>query len=280
MTRIAIAMAATLLVAGTAQAGGGLFDGDDCRYTAARKTSAPAAGITKVVIHGESGSLQVDGTPGVTEIAATGTACTSDDDFLDRMTLTSRRQGTELHITADIPDKTVLFGFFQARLDFAVTLPAGLPVSIEDDSGWLKVANTGATTVDDDSGSIEIRNVRGVLRIHDDSGSIDIDGVVGDVKIEDDSGEIVVKNIAGNVEIEDDSGSITVAKVGGSLHIRNDDSGSINATNVKRDVIIDDDGSGSIEVTDIGGNFTVGYKGSGHIEHVRVAGKVSIPEKD
>ncbi len=277
--RIAAITALSLLTAGSAFAGG-LFDDMDCRYTAPRKGASPASGISRVVIHADSGWLKVDGIPGATQITATGTACTSDDDFLDRITLTMKRSGSDLHITADIPDKTVIFGFFSARLDFAVALPAGLPVVIDDDSGWMKVANIGTTTIDDDSGSIEVTNVRGDLTIHDDSGSIEINGVSGNVTVEDDSGELAVKNVGGNVEIEDDSGSISVAQVQGSLRIREDDSGSITVANVKRDVLIDDDGSGGIDVTDIGGNFTVGHKSSGGIDYVRVAGKVRIPEQD
>ena len=278
--RIAAITALSLLMAGSALADGGLFDDMDCRYTAPRKGASPASGVSRVVIHADSGWLKVDGTPGATQIAATGTACTSDEDFLDRITLTMRRSGSDLHITADIPDKTVIFGFFSARLDFGVTLPAGLPVVIDDDSGWMKVSNTGTTTIDDDSGSIEVANVRGDLTIHDDSGSIDINGVTGNVTVEDDSGELAVKNVGGNVEIEDDSGSISVAQVQGSLRIREDDSGSITVSNVKRDVLIDDDGSGGIDVADVGGNFTVGHKSSGGIDYVRVAGKVRIPEQD
>ncbi|MGZ5441009.1 MAG: hypothetical protein ACXW5U_14715 [Thermoanaerobaculia bacterium] len=274
-----MAAATVLLSAGSAFAGG-LFDDMDCRHTAPRKGASPAAGVSRVVIHADSGSLKVDGTPGVTQIAVSGTACTSDEDFLDRITLTMRRSGSDLHITADIPDKTVIFGFFSARLDLGITLPAGMPVVIDDDSGWIKVANTGTTTIDDDSGAIEVVNVRGDLTIHDDSGAIDVNGVSGNVSIEDDSGEITVKNVGGNVELEDDSGAITVARIEGSLRIREDDSGSILVQNVKRDVTIDDDGSGSIDVADIGGSFTVGHKNSGGIDYVRVAGKVRVPERD
>lgn len=275
----AITAASLILSAGSAFAGG-LFDDTDCRYTAPRKGAAPASGVSRVVIHADSGSLKVDGTPGATQITAVGTACTSDEDFLDRITLTVRRSGSDLHITAEIPDKTVIFGFFSARLDLGITLPAGLPVVIDDDSGWIKVSNTGPTTIDDDSGAIEVVNVRGDLTIHDDSGSIDINGVSGNVNVEDDSGELTVKNVGGNVEIEDDSGAITVAQVQGSLRIRNDDSGSITVSNIKRDVLIDDDGSGGIDVADVGGNFTVGQKGSGGIDYARVAGRVRVPEKD
>lgn len=272
------ALATAMILATGSAFAGGLFE-DDCKYTSPRNLTTSAAGVTKVVIHADSGSLTVSGKPGATQIATTGTACTSDDDFLDRMTLTQRRSGSTLYIEANIPDKTVMFGFFQARLDFTVALPAGLEVSIDDDSGWIKVANTGALSIDDDSGSIEVRNVRGNLKIEDDSGEIDVQAVIGNVSISDDSGSIDLKDINGSIEIEDDSGSITVARVEGSLHIRNDDSGSISVANVKRDVMIDDDGSGSIEVADVGGNFTVGHKGSGGIDYERVSGRVSIPER-
>lgn len=272
--------ALSLVLTGSAFAGG-LFDDNDCRHTAPRKGQSPAAGISRVVIHADSGSLKVDGTPGVTQIVAAGTACTSDEGFLERITLTMRRSGSDLHITTEIPDKTVIFGFFSARLDLGVTLPAGLPVVIDDDSGWMKVSNTGTTTIDDDSGSIEVANIRGDLTIHDDSGAIEINGVSGNVLVEDDSGELTIKNVGGNVEIEDDSGAITVAVVQGSLRIREDDSGSILVQNIKRDVVIDDDGSGSIDVADVGGNFTVGHKnGGGGIDYARVAGKVRVPERD
>ncbi|HEY0159569.1 MAG TPA: hypothetical protein VGF28_19940 [Thermoanaerobaculia bacterium] len=276
--RLASLAAASVLLA--VPAFGGWLDDSDCKYSAPRKASTPAAGITRVVIHADAGSLAVDGTAGATQVLASGTACTSDEEFLPRMTLTFRKSGSELHIEAAIPEKTVFFGFFSARLDFGVTLPAGLPVVIDDDSGPIRVSNTGVTNIDDDSGSIEVRNVRGQLVIEDDSGSIDVDGVAGDVRISDDSGEITVRNVTGNVEISDDSGAITVAKIDGSLRIRDDDSGSIVAQNVKRDVTIEEDGSGAIDVADIGGNFTVGRKGSGHISHERVAGKVSVPEED
>ena len=277
----AMTTAAVLLSAAPAFAGNGLFDDMDCRFTAPRRAVTPASGVSRVVIHADAGSLKVDGTPGASQIVAAGAACTSDEDFLPRMNLTLRRSGSDLHITTEIPERTVIFGFFSARIDLGVTIPAGIPVVIEDDSGWIKVANTGALTIDDDSGAIEVRNITGNVSIQDDSGAIEVDTVSGNVTVEDDSGEMSIKNVTGNVEVEDDSGAIMVANVSGSLRIRNDDSGSIHVQHVKRDVTIDDDGSGGIDVADIGGNFTVGHKGGGGgIDYVRVAGRVRVPERD
>jgi hypothetical protein len=272
------AMTAFTLLTGSAMAGG-LFD-DNCRHTAPRNASTPAAGITKVVIHADAGSLQVDGVTGAATFAVTGTACTSDEDFLPRMTLVLRKVGSELHIDTSIPDKSVVFGFFAARLDFAVSMPEGLPVVIDDGSGSIQVTNSGSLTIDDESGSIEVKNVRGNVLIRDDSGSIDVDTVQGNVKVEDDSGSMEIQHVSGNVEVEDDSGSISVSDVSGSLRITEDDSGSILAQNIRRDVTIDRDSSGGVEVADIGGNFTVHRKSAGGIDHIRVAGKINIPSRD
>lgn len=275
--RFAAAAAAALLV--TSPAFAGLFDGDDCRHTAPRNAVTSAAGITRVVIRVGAGSLDVNGVSGAREIAANGTACSSEADFLSRINVSMRKSGSELHIESHIPSRTVVFGSFSARLNLEVTIPAGLPVEIEDRSGSIRVANTGALTIDDNSGSIDVRDVNGPLTIRDDSGSITVDGVRGDVMVEDDSGGITVRNVTGNVEVEDDSGSISIAEIGGSVLIRDDDSGSITIRDVRRDVTIDRDGSGSINVTDVGGNFTVGRKGSGSINHDRVRGQVSIPAR-
>ena len=276
--RFAAITAVTALLASPLYAGG-IFDEDDCKYTAPRNASTPAAGITRVVIDAKAGSLKVDGTAGATQIGVTGTACTSDEDFLSRMNLTLRKSGSTLHIDVEIPEKTVMFGFFSARLDFAVTLPAGLPVEIDDGSGSLHVSNTGALEIEDGSGEIVIRGVRGSLKVNDGSGSVDVDTVSGNVDIEDGSGEIIVKNVTGNVELEDGSGAITVARVEGGVRVREDGSGGITINNIRRDLTIDDDGSGGVFVADIGGNFTVSRKSSGGIDHDRVAGRVDIPSK-
>ena len=277
MRTLAFAAAGVLLLASSGTAG--IFD-DECRHTAPRKVGAQAAGVGRVIIHAEAGSLTVTGSAGASQIVASGTACTSDDDLLPKMTLSMSRSGADLHVRAEIPRKTVFFGFYEARLDFGVSLPAGMPVVIDDDSGWMKVSGTGKTTIDDDSGAIEVRNVRGDLTIDDDSGSIDVEDVVGRVTINDESGGMNLSDIRGDVTIEDDSGAISIQRVEGTVRIPDDDSGEIRVRNVRGDVLIDEDDSGSVDVADIGGRFTVGRKSSGSIDYARVAGKVSVPRED
>lgn len=276
--RFAAILAASLLLAAVPAAGDGLFDGEDCRYSAPRNASTPAAGISRIVIHAESGFLKVDGADGAAQVVVRGTACSSDQDFLERMALKLSKSGSVLHIDAEIPSRTVVFGFFSARLDFAVTVPSGVPVSIEDGSGWIQTSNTGALEIEDGSGSIEVKQARGGVAVQDGSGAITLDGVTGDVSIEDGSGEMTLRNITGNITIEDGSGSIEVARVEGAVRIDEDGSGSIDIQQVKRDVVVDDDGSGNVSVADVGGNFTVSHKGAGSIVHERVAGTVTLPK--
>lgn len=269
------AVLGTLLVLSATTA---LAQGDDCRHVADRRISTPAAGITKVVIHGSAGWLNVEGRA-VTEVTATGRACTSDGDLLDDITLTTRRSGSALHIEAHLPEKSVIFGFYEARLDFTVILPQTLPVEIEDGSGSLKVTNVASADIEDGSGDIEVRVIRGALRIQDGSGGIDIDRVGGSVRIEDGSGGLAIRNINGNIEIEDGSGEITIVRAAGSVLIEEDGSGSISIGQVKQSVTISDDGSGGVDVADIGGDFILRHKGRGPVSHARVAGRVSVPER-
>lgn len=252
-------MRKTLAVALLLTATTALADRDECRYEAARRVGTNAAGITKVVVHGVNGSLHVDGRQGVAEVVAAGKACTSDEDLLPDINLTVRRSGSELHFEAHVPEKSSAMSiWYEARLDFGVTVPAGVAVEIHDGSGETKVTNVGAATIADGSGSLIIANVRGNLSIRDGSGEIDITDVTGNVTVEDGSGDITIRNVSGAVDIEDASGSIR-------------------ADHVKQDILIRDDGSGGVRVSDVGGDFTVRSKGSGGVSYARVTGRVSVP---
>lgn len=232
-----LVLAASLLIA-TA----GYGDIFDCGNSAPRKVSASAAGITRVSVTARAGSLRVTGRPGVGDIVATGTACASDKDDLQRIQLISVREGTELRIEAVIPEKSSWFGFDQGSLDFEVVLPIGTAVEILDGSGSVEISDVGALSMVDGSGSLRIRGVRGDANIRDGSGSIDI------------------SDVTGNVELRDGSGSMEIHNVGGS-------------------VLIDSDGSGGVEVDNVKGNFEVRRKGSGGVDYERIGGRVNVPDR-
>jgi hypothetical protein len=212
-----------------------------CDETAPRRASVSAAGATRIVVIGRAGSLRVKGQSGA-DVTASGTACASDKALLNDVKLTATRRGSEVEVEAVIPDR-LGFGFSNASLDFEVALPADIPVVVKDGSGSLRIDNVAALDVTDGSGEVEIRDVRGNVKVRDGSGSIEIENVSGDV--------VVV-----------------------------DGSGSIGIRGVQRSVRIAEDGSGGIDVSDVRGDFVVERDGSGGVDYARVSGKVSIPRDD
>jgi hypothetical protein len=232
-----------------------------CDETAARRVSAPAAGVTRVVVIGRAGWLHISGRAGAREVVATGTACASSKSLLGDIQLRSQQSGPELRIEAVVPEHSgFFFGGSEARLDFDVTLPDSIALDVRDGSGELRIENVADLKVDDGSGELTIRGVRGSAKVTDGSGAITVADVSGDVRIHDGSGSIEIERVGGNVVIDDGSGGISVRSV-------------------QRSVTIEDDGSGSVDVADVRGDFTVESKGSGSVDYERIGGKVSVPRR-
>jgi len=233
---------------------------DDCTYTAARSASLPVAGATSIRIIGRAGELKIVGSRGATEVRAKGTACTSEKDNLDRITLTATRDGSVLRIEAKVPETSGFMTWGRNGLDFEVSVPANLPLRIDDSSGELHVEGVGAADIHDSSGALHVRDVS------------------GDLRIDDSSGEITVDHVGGTLTIEDSSGSIDIEDVA-EVNIPSDGSGSVEVRHVRNNVTIGSKGSGSVSVEDVGGDLTVRSKGSGHVDYDGVRGRVSVPER-
>lgn len=253
MKVIAVLAAMTLAVS----AEGGVLDG--CEHEAAKMAGTAFAGAKSVRVIARAGSLKVTGVDGANQVSVRGRACSSSRSQLEKIDLTVTRSGSEIVVEAVMP--SFVIGYSNNSLDLEVTMPGGVPLSIEDSSGEMTVENVGSLTIDDSSGGIVVRRIRGNLAIEDSSGAIDVQNVAGDVSVEDSSGDIDVKTVGGNVVVEDDS------------------SGAIDIRGVKKNVTVQHDSSGAIRVADVGGNFTVADDGSGGIEFDRVAGKVKLPRQ-
>lgn len=236
----------------------------ECDHKARRNTQIDTNGVTRIVVYAKAGSLRVTGRENVRGITASGEACASDDDVLRDIQLVASRSGSVATIEARIPrmETSFFLGGSSAALDFSVNLPSNIPLEIHDTSGGMEVANVATTSIDDTSGEIEVRHVRGDLSIRDTSGTIYVEDVSGSLRIP-----------------SDGSGSIDVRHVGGNVAIDDDGSGAVTIRDVTHNVTIGDKGSGSIFVSDVGGDFTVGEKGSGHIDYERVSGRVSLPRR-
>src|SRR5581483_2287448 len=181
--------------------------------SATRTASAPASGVTRVVINASTGSLRVTGRSGASEIIASGKASAKDDALLARTQVTARRNGSELRIEAQVPES--------ASLDLEVKVPSEVMVEIHDGSGTLFVTNAGSLDITDGSGSMEIDTVHGNVRITDGSGSIDVKNVNGSVTITDDaSGSVHVADVTGDFTVlHKGSGYIEYERVGGRVSL-------------------------------------------------------------
>ncbi|HEY3054767.1 MAG TPA: hypothetical protein VGK31_02420 [Thermoanaerobaculia bacterium] len=253
-----VRLLALILVFAAASARADLFG---CNDSAARRVSAPAAGVTRVVVIGRAGSLRISGRAGARDVVATGTACASSKSLLNDIQLRSQQNGSDLRIEAVIPEHSgFFFGAGEAKLDFEVTVPESIALDVRDGSGELVIENVGDLKVDDGSGELTIRGVHGNASVTDGSGALTVADVSGDLRIHDGSGAIEIERIGGNVVIDDGSGGISVR-------------------NVQRSVTIEDDGSGSVDVNDVRGDFTVESKGSGSVDYERIGGKVSVPRR-
>jgi len=230
------ALIAAIALTTATTAGAGLWS--DCDHTAPQSLSSPTSGITKIVVVGHQGTLKVEGRPGMSELRANGTACASSDSLLRDVSIRASRSGSQLRVEAIIPEE--MFGD-EASLDFTVTVPNNIAVSVEDGSGPLEISGTATLDVTDGSGELSVKNVNGDVKIVDGSGSID------------------VADVTGRVRVTDGSGSIEIVRAGA--------------------VTIDADGSGSLHVADVRGDFTVDEKGSGSVDYERIGGKIDVPSR-
>jgi hypothetical protein len=248
-----------------------------CRYSEDRSATVPAASAKNLNVEADAGFLHIVGKPDLTEVRVKGTACADKESVLQEIRLTTDTQGDTIIVRGILPDSWGIAG--NRSLDMTLEVPEGLALDLRDDSGETSIKGVASATVRDDSGDLEVMDVKGDVDIVDDSGSIVVRGIGGLVKVDDQSGDLTVEDVAGGVTVRDDSGSIIVRRIGGSVEIPNDDSGDIEVGDVAGSVTIDRDDSGSIDVTNVKGDFTVKADGSGSIGHNNIGGTVSLPPK-
>jgi hypothetical protein len=257
MRIINLAILTVIIVAPAAAA----QDRDNCRHEAIRSANIDASGANLLVVDAGSGSLKIEGKPGLTRVVIRGRACASDEDLLDDIKLEAKRDGNSVVVRANVRDDKDDFHFrsrMYERLDVVMEVPAGIAANIDDGSGEIELSHLGDVDIDDGSGSI-VGSDLGAVRLDDGSGEIDLSDVRGRLDIEDGSGEITLRNIAGAIDINDGSGEITVRVARSNVRIS--------------------DSSGGISVMDVGGDFVVTDDGSGGIDYDNVRGRVDIPRK-
>lgn len=133
-------------------------------------------------------------------------------------------------------------------------------LNMTDSSGELRIEDIrGDVTVRDSSGELWIRRVGGNLRLSDSSGDVEIDGVERNVQIDvDSSGGIEIKRVKGGVRIEQDSsGDIRISDVGGKVRIDTDSSGGVDVRRVGGGFSLGSKSSGDVQVAEVQGEVDI-----------------------
>jgi len=210
-------------------------------YEEMRELTLDTRGVDSLTIENGAGTITVRGDASATQIQVEASIRVPGRN-VDRA---KKKLDNELELSLEKDsDEAILKAYFDhsgwgwgesPAVDLDIVVPARMHLTIDDNSGSLTVSDVrGDINVDDGSGEINMSNVGGNIDIDDGSGSIEIDGSGGNVAIDDGSGGIRVRGVEGSVIVDDGSGSIDVR-------------------DVKQDLIIVDDGSGGLTFSNIAG---------------------------
>jgi hypothetical protein len=237
---------------------------EHCKYEAPRALKADLAGVRGVQVEVNSFDLHVTA-GGANGLQATGRACASGQSLLDRLQLTSRREGDQLIVTLGSRSgwsSFSLFGSSYTNLEVNLQLPADMPLTVEVGSGDADVAGVKQLASHVGSGDLHVRDIAGRFSTSVGSGDVEAHDIgsleVGSVG----SGDFKAEGIHGDAHVGSiGSGDVTLHQVGGSVHAETL-------------------GSGDLTVRDVQGDFSLAAKGSGDVDHGGVKGKVSVPRDD
>ena len=97
-------------------------------------------------------------------------------------------------------------------LNFTITAPAGLPVTVADSFGDLKARGIrGAVALSDNSGDLDAAGLASDIRLNDAFGNLTAAGLTGSIQLDNNSGDISAAGLTGDTRLQDSFGNITVA---------------------------------------------------------------------
>jgi len=233
-------------------------------YSETRDLVLDAGQIDELVIDCGAGYLRIEGADEVDRIEVVAEIIVEDlsgsraEEFIEKYAnLRLRKKGSSaiLVSTFDNSHGSIwsLFRNHSGLINLTVRVPKHMNLDIDDGSGemWIRDIR-GDIVIDDGSGEIEMDKILGYVEIDDGSGDIKMSDINGQVRIDDGSGDIKVRSLIGDVEVDDGSGDIEIRKVDGSVVV-DDGSGDIDIKYVTQDVKIIDDGSGSVDIAHVDG---------------------------
>ncbi|GGS55042.1 DUF4097 family beta strand repeat-containing protein [Streptomyces cinerochromogenes] len=111
-------------------------------------------------------------------------------------------------------------------VDYAVTVPAGLPVTGGTSNGGLALAGVGPVDVHTSNGEVAVTDATGPVKLRTSNGEINVKGVKGgDVVAQTSNGEVTIRTVTPqNIKARTTNGSLTVTAPPATYRISADDS--------------------------------------------------------
>lgn len=295
MTRSVLLFAGASLLAVSFAAGAA----EQCRYSAARNAQLDAAGLKQLSVGIGPDDLTIRGEPGLAKIVVSGTACASNQKWLENIKVRTARHGDSASVVADDGDHGIVFSLFggsYAYLKLDLRVPQSLAVKLQEGSGDANAGSLAALDAALGSGDLKVNGIAGRLGLRVGSGDVvasevgsldvssvgsgdvSVDGVRGDAHAGGvGSGDLGLRNVTGNVVLGSiSSGDAKLSGVGGGVKVDSVGSGDLVVRNVKGNVSLGSIASGDVSIEQAGGSVHADSLDSGDLGASGVAGDFSV----
>ncbi len=239
----------------------GAMAAEQCRYSAPRDATMDAAGLKQLSVKIGPDELTIRGEPGLSKITVHGTACASDEKWLQDIKIETGRHGDTASVVAHDGNHGMVMSLFRssyAYLKLDVRVPQALAVKLNQGSGGTHASNLAA------------------LDAKMGAGDVEVSGIAGEFALEVGSGDVKARNVGSFNLRRIGSGDVGVDGVQGDARIGTVGSGDVTLANIKRDMSIGSVGSGDIKLTGIGGSLRIDSISSGDLIVRNVTGNVTV----
>jgi DUF4097 and DUF4098 domain-containing protein YvlB len=249
-----------------------------CAHEAPKTLVLDLAGVKTVAF--EIGAQSLTLRPATSSAGAiSARACASSPAMLKQLSLTQRREGTVLVVSAK-RDRTLPLmdeNDRYAHLAVNASLPGNLDIRLQAGAGEADIQGFAAVQADVGAGELTVRDVAGTLAVRLGAGDIKADRI-GDLRVSAlGAGEMTVRNLRGDARIgRVGPGALHIEQATGNLHIDAIGTGGVRAMSIGGNVTVGRVGAGGLDASNVGGDLTVGHVGLGSVDHRNIAGRVRI----
>lgn len=237
-----------------------LASAQECKYSDHRSLSLPPTGFSVLELQATTGTVQIQGDPGLQSVEVDATLCSSQQEALAAFELAQSADRSNL-ISTGVPEVHGVFGGGYAYMNLVIRMPAILSLHATGSPGLPSINVTGlaAMTLTGAWQDVAASHIGASVQIEDADGNIKLDDV-GTVHILDNGdGDIIGKTVRGNASVDKDG------------------DGRIYFENVDGNVEVGADKGGNIFVRNVSGDFTVHADSTGMINYSNVKGTVKMP---